>query len=163
MLLYLIQHAEAKTEAEDPARGLSELGLGDIRRVATYTARHGVAIAQIMHSGKTRALQTAQVLAEHIRPAQGICETAGLLPLDDPGRIAERLKSIKADTALVGHLPHLSKLASLLLSGEPARDIVSFRMAGILCIERHDDEPMEEPQGYGRWTVRWMLVPEVAG
>jgi len=38
MFLYLVQHAEAKKEEEDPARGLSEKGLQDIKKMAAYAA-----------------------------------------------------------------------------------------------------------------------------
>jgi len=163
MHLYLVQHAEPKKEVEDPERGLTEAGLGDIRRVATYASRHGVNIAQIFHSDAKRAVESAQALADQIRPAQGMTVMQGLAPLDDPAIIAEQLKTMQTDAALVGHLPHLSKLASLLLANEPAREVVSFRMAGIVCLVRHDDEPGEETENapYGRWAVRWMLVPEI--
>ncbi|MBI5886636.1 MAG: phosphohistidine phosphatase SixA [Deltaproteobacteria bacterium] len=165
MHLYLIQHAETKNKTEDPERGLSEVGLGEIRRVATYASRHGVNIAQILHSDKKRAVQTAQSLADQIRPAQGLAVAHGLAPLDDPAIIAEQLKTMQTDTALVGHLPHLSKLASLLLANEPSREVISFRMAGVVCLVRHDDEPAAETEGaaYGKWAVRWMLVPEITG
>lgn len=160
MHLYLIQHAEAKSEAEDPERGLSDIGLAEIQRVATYASHHVTNIDQILHSGKKRAIQTAQCLAEHLYPTRGITAAQGLSPLDDPCIIAEQFKTIKAETAIVGHLPHLSKLASMLLGSEQSREVVSFRMAGIVCLERYDDEPTAEAI-YGRWAVRWMLVPEI--
>jgi phosphohistidine phosphatase len=52
---------------------------------------------------------------------------------------------------LVGHLPHLSRLASLLLVDDPGREIVAFRMGGIVCCGH----------GEGRWRLKWMLTPEL--
>jgi len=53
---------------------------------------------------------------------------------------------------LTGHQPHLGKLASLLLCGNEDKDIVSFKMAGVVCLSRDDS---------GAWSLQWMLVPGV--
>jgi phosphohistidine phosphatase len=52
---------------------------------------------------------------------------------------------------LVGHLPHLSRLAALLLADTPEREIVTFRNAGVVCLDR---------QG-SRFALRWILTPEL--
>ena len=65
MLLYLVEHAEAKPAEIDPARGLT-------------------ATKKIYHSGKTRTHETASILAAQIRPAKGMVETDGVGPQDDP-------------------------------------------------------------------------------
>ncbi len=152
MLLYLVQHAEAKREEEDPARPLSEKGVEDIGRIASYLFRLDIRVDRIMFSGKLRAKQTAEVLAGSLRPPDGVSETDGLLPLDDPDRIAARLNAAHGSLMLVGHLPHLGKLASLLLCGASNRNVVSFRMAGVLCLERDEK---------GMWSVKWMLTPDI--
>lgn len=72
MFLYLVQHAEAKREEEDPSRPLSEKGLEEIKKVALYAERLNIKVSQIFHSGKRRALQTAEVLAQHLRIERGI-------------------------------------------------------------------------------------------
>lgn len=150
MFLYLVQHAEAKREEEDPARGLTEKGFQDIRKVSASIANLNIKISQIFHSGKTRALQTAEILAEHLKPEKGLFETDGLAPLDEPEIWAERISNMAEDTVLVGHLPHLGRLASLLLCGDKERNVIDFKMGGIVCLKRLDD---------GRWMVEWMIVP----
>ena len=160
MNLYLVQHAESKPKQEDPERGLTDKGLNDIRKVAAYLTEHtDIQVRSILHSGKTRARQTAEALAERLNPPDGITETDGLAPLDDPSIWANRvypasrgLTETDEDTFLVGHLPHLSKLASLLLSGDQDKTIISFQMAGITCLTK--DEA-------GDWSVRWIVVPEM--
>ena len=154
MLLYLVQHAEAKKEEEDPSRGLTDKGFREIALMALFAHDQGVAVSRIHHSGKKRSLQTAQVLADKMSPAQGVSEAEGLLPMDDPATWAERLAPMSQDIMLVGHLPNLARLASLLLCGERDRNIVDFRMAGIVCLKRFDD---------GHWAVEWMAGPEMAG
>ena len=64
MKLYLVQHGEAKSEKEDPDRSLTDRGTAEIRAVAEAAKRAGLKPAQIYHSGKTRAQQTADILAD---------------------------------------------------------------------------------------------------
>jgi phosphohistidine phosphatase len=152
MFVYLVQHADAKKEEIDPARPLSEKGLKDIRMVASYVLQLNVKIYKIFHSSKLRARQTAEVLSENLKPVKGMSEVDGLAPLDDPNLWAVRLKDIPDDIMLVGHLPHLAKLASLLLCGNADKNVVSFKMAGIVCLKKDDT---------GAWSLQWMLTPDV--
>jgi phosphohistidine phosphatase len=55
-----------------------------------------------------------------------VSEEKDLLPNDDPQEWASRLSEEKEDIMLVGQLPHLSKLASLLLAGSYEKDIIDF-------------------------------------
>jgi phosphohistidine phosphatase len=152
MFLYLVRHAEAKREEEERARPLSEKGLEDITKVASYVSLLNISIDEILHSSKLRAKQTAEVLFQRLKPVRGVKETDGLSPLDGPEIWADRLKSLQNDVVLVGHLPHLAGLASLLLCGNTANNIVSFRPGGLVCLKRDDS---------GRWSLQWMLTPEI--
>lgn len=143
MLLYLIQHAEAKKEEEDPLRGLTDKGFQDIKKSAAYAAGLKLKVSKIFHSGKTRAMQTAQVLAEHLK-CENISETDGLAPMDNPQIWFERISKMNEDIMLVGHLPHLNKLSSLLLCGNQEANVVDFKMACIVCLKRFED---------GNWSV----------
>ena len=64
MDLYLVQHGEAKSEAEDPERPLTLQDIEAVRRMASWASQVGVRVDQIRHSGKRRAEQTAALLAE---------------------------------------------------------------------------------------------------
>ncbi len=150
MFLYLVQHGEARREEEDPARGLTEKGVDDIWKAASLARKMGIHVASIFHSGKTRALQTAQILADLLQTAHDASETDNLAPMDDPALWAGRLRTMTDDIMLVGHLPHLAKLAGLLLSGNNEQMIVNFTMGGIVCLKRFDD---------GRWAVEWIALP----
>jgi phosphohistidine phosphatase len=152
MELYLVQHGEAKPESEDPERPLTERGRREVERVARHAARTGARPAEIRHSGRRRAEETAALLARHLRPARGVRAVAGLGPNDDPAATREAIEREAEPLCIVGHLPHLSRLASLLLAGDPEREILAFRMGGMVYLERAD----------GRWRVRWAVVPEVA-
>ncbi len=153
MNLYLVQHAEAKTKEQDSERSLSAKGWADIRKVATYVARHGdIQVRQINHSGKMRARQTAEALAEVLLPTEGISDIPDLAPMDDPVVWVSYLSETTRDLMLVGHLPHLSRLASLLLCQDASKTVIEFQKGGVVCLNRNDD---------GVWALRWMVTPEI--
>lgn len=152
MKLYLIQHAEAMAKEDDPQRPLSELGLANIRTVASFLAREETAkVSHILHSGKLRAMQTAEIIAEELKPGS-VTATDGLNPLDDPAIWIGRLAETNEDLMLVGHLPHLSRLAAALIAGDSERTPVAFRMGGVFCLGRDEE---------GSWAVCWGIVPEM--
>jgi phosphohistidine phosphatase len=151
MVLYLVQHAEAKRKEEDPERDLTERGRIDIESVAHYVKRLKVQVRQIFHSGKTRARSTAEVLGWHLKPPAGVSEAAGLAPLDEPEIWAGRIAHMDEDVMLVGHLPHLARLAALLICGDKEKGVVNFRMGGVVRLRRMEAGP---------WAVDWMVVPE---
>jgi phosphohistidine phosphatase len=151
MEIYLVQHGLAQSKQEDPARPLTPAGRREVERVARAVAAAGVRPACVLHSGKTRAQQTADILAAHLKPAQGVLAVEGLDPGDEPQRIRERVEQAEQPILLVGHLPHLSRLAALLLAEDCEREVVAFRNAGVVCLERREH----------RFAIRWVLTPEL--
>ena len=152
MCLYLVQHGSAKSEAEDPLRGLTEEGRRTVERIAEFLASAGVSVDRIEHSEKLRARQTAVILAARLRPPEGIKQVAGLAANDDVGPTASRLEIESKNLMLVGHLPHLSRLVASLLGLEAERVVVQFRMGGVVRMDRSDA---------GVWVIEWALVPEL--
>ncbi|MCL0033692.1 phosphohistidine phosphatase SixA [Thermodesulfovibrionales bacterium] len=149
--IYLVQHGEAKAETEDPNRPLTDKGRTEVERVASYIARLGVEVSQVWHSGKLRAKQTADIWAQHLMPPQGVSQQEGLGPLDEPGKVKELLLPAKESLLVVGHLPHLSKLVSLLILGKADREVIRFRMGGVVCLARNGD----------RWLIDWAFTPQL--
>jgi len=78
-MIFLVQHGKAYTEAEDPERRLTPKGIAETEKVARHLAAAGVRPAEIIHSGKTRARQTAEILARHlgapVREGEGLGPT----------------------------------------------------------------------------------------
>lgn len=152
MHVYLVQHGEAKSEAEDPARPLTDRGREEVQRVARHAAALALQVEEICHSGKLRARQTAEILAEHLSPRRGTREMDGLAPTDDPVKARAAIEAAREPVMLVGHLPHLSRLASSLLVENPGREIIRFRMGAIVCLTRAESA----------WLLQWVLTPELA-
>jgi phosphohistidine phosphatase len=154
MNLYLVQHADAVSKEEDPDRPLSARGRADASKVARYIKDHRsvLAVDQIFHSSKTRAKQTAQVLSQALDLAGNLKEDPDLGGGDDPAIWARRLAELDQNVMLVGHMPHLRKLVSLLLCGDPAARIIDFQNSGIVHLHRAEDN---------HWTVRWIITPAI--
>ena len=153
MNLYLVQHGRPLPKEENPEKPLSEAGRMDIERTAAFLRRAGVVPEVIFHSGKTRALQTAEIMADVLRPSCTPLQRDGLAPKDDVEEICRDMEGTDRDTMLVGHLPHLGRLAGRLITGDAARPVAAFQQGAVLCLR-----PNEEQKG---WQVAWMLAPEI--
>ncbi len=152
MRLYLVQHGEAAPKDVDPDRPLTSAGRADVEALARFLERQGVSADRVVHSGKTRARETAEALARGIAPQAAIETAAGLAPNDPVEPIAAEAQGMAEDTVLVGHLPFMARLASRLLTGREEPAVAAFRPGSLLCLER--DEA-------GAWTVAWMIRPEL--
>ena len=134
--IYLVRHGEAMREGDDAARPLNARGHEEVERLAAYLAGIGVAVAEIRHSGKARARQTAEILAGVLHAP--LAQAQGMQPDDDPAPMAASLSQETRDLLLVGHLPHLAVLATLLLRGS-AHPPVHLRTAGLVHLQRDGD------------------------
>ena len=152
MEIYLVRHGEAESELVEPTQPLRERGRAEATRIARHAALVKVAVAEIRHSTKLQAKQTAEILAAHFEPVRGLREADDLAPPDDPGKAQDAVEAAVEPLMLVGHLPHLARLASLLLVGDPNREIVRFGPGAIARLERAE-------RG---WVLGWILTPEIA-
>ncbi len=150
MKLYLMQHGEAKSEAEDPERSLTVRGEEETRKISDTAKRLGIRPSTIYHSGKKRADQTAGIVAKALGLSAQLGQ--GLNPNDDVRSWVERISRETEDLMIVGHLPFQEKLASFLVCGDEGSKAVLFRYSAVLCLERIRP---------GRWAVDWFLKPEM--
>jgi len=164
MLLHLLRHAHALAEEEDPVRPLSPRGRGEVARLARFLGAGDVfRPEQIWHSPLARSRQTADDLAARLLLIDALrVEIPGLLPEDDPQELAERLHlhpKDRGDIAIVGHEPHLSVLASLLVRGKARPDLFTLKKCALITLELTD--ATHKKTGHARWRVRWHISPEL--
>jgi phosphohistidine phosphatase len=164
MKLYLVQHAKAASEQVDPQRGLTEEGRSEIQKVAVFIKPLNLCIDYLWHSGKKRAAQTAEILAEVIRIKKIIIHD-GLGPNDDVKAFKDEVVSADSDIMVVGHLPFLSKLTSLLLTGSELTNTVAFKNGGIVCLERCEKnqsfDEFKMVSNVEPWQINWVVIPEL--
>lgn len=125
MRLFLVRHGEARSETEDAERPLSERGRREIAQTAQWAARHGGTIRDIWHSTKRRAQQSAEILAQQLRPSR-VVRVSGLEPDSDVWLVAGELADATDSLMLVSHMPFVSRLAGLLVARDPERSVTPF-------------------------------------
>lgn len=155
MRLYIARHGQAVSQAENPDRPLSEDGTTEVNRVASFLARAGVRTSRIIHSGKVRAAQTGAIYAGVIGGRCLIEEVPGLKPNDDPQQIADLMNTSHVDTLIAGHLPHLGRLVSILISGTADGAMISLPTGTVVCLERGSIGD--------NWYMAWMIDPALLG
>jgi len=152
MRLFLVQHAQAASKQTDPDRPLTEDGRRDIQKIAAFIKPLNLSVGYLWHSGKKRTAQTADALAEVVEIRTKMTAHEGLAPNDDVTVIKNEIEAAQHDIMLVGHLPFLSKLASLLLTGSESASTVAFKNGGIVCMDCFDEN---------QWHLNWMIIPEL--
>ena len=149
MKLYLVQHGKALTKDVDPDRSLSEEGISEVETVSRCLEKAGVNVRNIYHSGKTRAAETARILADKLA-TRHVEVQLGMAPDDSVAAFADIIEE-NGDALYVGHLPHLGKLASLLTTGDELADVAEIVNAGVLCLGSYEN-------GY---KIEWFLIPRL--
>lgn len=160
MRLYLIRHAHASPGTPDALRELSERGRQTTAHLAAFFRTNGgLRPAQVWHSPLRRAFETANALVTGLELDIPLVETDGLRPDDAPAVMAQRLAAYPPvhDIALVGHEPHLSAFASLLVSDRAAPVLFHFKKSAVLCLRRSDK--MHGSSMRPRWRVDWHFAP----
>ena len=148
----MIRHAQAIDGKDDALRPLSKRGEAQIRVMSRNLRRTGILRAEeFWHSPLVRSRNTAKLLARQLWKSAKVLELAGLLPNDDPSIMAKRLRGIRKPIAVVGHEPHLSALASLLVAGITSPPIFVFKKCAVMALTRNR----------GRWILCWQVSPEI--
>ena len=150
MNLYLVRHGDAVSDLRDPSRPLSERGRAELQTLAQCLAPH-VDAASIVHSGKTRAEQSAQILQTVALPNAALTMRKGLNPNDDVESLAQEVQHEHGDLVVVGHLPYVARLTSLLVCGDAERSTFMFDTGTCVSLQRSGST----------WCVRWMLDPHL--
>ena len=152
MALYLIQHGKSLSKEEDPEQGLSSEGLADATRIAEVAKAYGIRPTAILHSGKKRARQTAEIFARTLCEGEEPREISGINPLDDVTEVAKKLKN-DDNQMIVGHLPFMERLTNFLITGSFERLVFKFQNGGIVCLDKSPDSPW--------WHIKWTLMPRI--
>lgn len=162
MKLLIIRHAIAEDRDafaraghSDALRPLTNKGRRRMSRIAAGLQQIVNSVDVLATSPLVRARQTAEIVAEAYGsiPAETVAALSGAAPP------ADLLPWLKANAtagvlAVVGHEPHLGKVASWLLSDQQ-RSFVSFKKGGAALLEFGSRAP--EP---GAARLRWLMTPK---
>ena len=151
--LHIVRHAHASNSEADHERPVSPKGRRQLSRLRqALEGKQLIAPSEIWHSDLTRAIETAQQLAEELELNAPLKTVEGLRPFDDPIATAELIDSCSTDLMVVGHEPHLSSLAAQLITGMQTLECVVFQKASILCLRRLKVGDQATP-----WQIEWHI------
>lgn len=137
MRLFCMQHGACLSKELDPGRPLSPVGRDMIRKSAAALKALGLGFDAVLSSPKERARQTAAIVARALDyPENSIRVTDTVKALATPEETVEFLRDYRdADQVfLAGHLPHLNKLACLLIGADRELEL-GIEQGGLLCLE----------------------------
>ncbi len=157
MELLLVRHAIAartssRGEAADARRPLTAEGRRRMARGARGLKALVAELDAVFPSPLLRAVETARIVAGafELSPEEGL---PALAPGHAPDELLGWLRALGRDgtVALVGHEPHLSRLAALLVAGDP-EPLFTFRKGGA-CLLELDGAPRP-----GGARLRWLAT-----
>lgn len=134
--LLLLRHGEAQPAApggSDVERPLTVAGRAEVRDAAGVIAATGFTIDRALVSTARRTLETAEIIAAHLRLPQPQ-EPLDRLYLASPPvllQALERCPSNYTTLLVIGHNPGLSELAARLA---PRNDSAGLRTAGVCLL-----------------------------
>jgi phosphohistidine phosphatase len=148
-MIFLMRHADAVSDEENPLRPLSRKGRDQVGRVCTVLAKlPAFTPAEIWHSPLARSRETAALLAKGLDLSVPRLLVAGISPDDDPSGIAAVLEASKIEVAVVGHEPHLGVLAAILAHGPDRPGVFyPFPKAAVMALTREGK----------RWRPEWLV------
>ena len=163
MIVYIVRHGVAvdlgeKGVTRDSERMLTADGAAETQMVGRALAvlTDDETPSQIFTSPLVRARQTADILARYWADNLTAKVTDFLLPGQPAEKIVSWLAGIKEKAvALVGHMPDLGILTSVLISGLPNGQI-AYKKAAVAKIVLSDGVVA----GAGR--LRWLITPAIA-
>lgn len=152
MKLFCVRHGHAEQLPDKNGEyPLTAQGREEVTKVAKYLAHRGMHVSHVMHSGKLRAHQTAEIFSKIL--GGGALEICPFLnPEHDIDPLLALIQEWHDDTLLVGHMPFMSQLVSTLLVADESYDIVRFPPGTIVCLDRFENH---------RWILDWILRPDL--
>lgn len=142
MRVHLLRHGQA-VPREDPSvtrdaeRPLTAEGREQIAQAAEAMAALGIEPDRVFASPYARARQTAETATGAFAGVDEADELHELRPKADPADTRQALAGLTDAEAvlLCGHRPHLPRLTSYLLTGEPQGLDVDFPKASLVSID----------------------------
>lgn len=153
MLLHLLRHAHAGDPSEwdgpDAERPLSDKGRAQADRLGAHLAAIGFRPDAVISSPMVRAVETAEIVAEHLGVSVTVDERLGrMVGAED---VAEMIDDVGGPQRpiLVGHDPDFSDLVATLCG-----TAVPMRKGSLARIE------VTASMSAGSGTLRWLLPPD---
>jgi phosphohistidine phosphatase len=159
MVIYFLRHANAGTKhfsnpAKDEKRPLDELGEEQSHDVGRALAFIGVTANVIISSPMTRAIQTANIVAQELGHEEKVVLDNALRPeatFEQFKTLLNRYKD-KVAVMVVGHDPSMTEFVNRVLSGGRPLAAIEMKKGGVAKVENELRRPA---------VLRWCMTPKV--
>jgi len=136
MALFLVQHGISASKDIDLEKGLSDFGREETNRIAQVAKGYKTPIQKIVHSGKKRAEQTADIFHEALALETPMKKISGINPMDDVRSFAATIEP-KGNLMVVGHMPFMERL---IISNNRNRKLSSVQVSKFWnCLPRYGE------------------------
>jgi len=152
MRIYLMRHGEYNVN-QDNLDILTEKGINEIAALSAFLQESKINISEIVHSEKNRTKEAATLIATALGEI-GLSEHPYLSPEADPEVFLAEISNLTPDTLVVGHLPYLSRLVSLLILGNDSSVIIDFKPSTFVCLTQIRRD---------QWNIAFVWSPELCG
>ncbi|MCP3851440.1 MAG: phosphohistidine phosphatase SixA [Gammaproteobacteria bacterium] len=144
---YFVQHGIATDKEVDERRPLTDKGEREVIQMAIVLKNQKIPIHKIVHSGKLRAEQTADIFSR-ILEVNHVSQIKGLNPKDAPETLIQQM----TDDAVmyIGHLPNLEKVVSTLLANTQ-EGVIKFKNSAVACVSIMENDSQ----------LQWFITPEL--
>ncbi len=153
-----MQHGTCLSREINPEQPLSPVGREQVEKSGLALRKMGLGVDTILCSPKLRSRQTAEIVAAALgRPAHSITVTDAVKALTPASETLEYLRQFppRSRVFVVGHMPSLGEVASVLLAGG-TRLALQIENGGLTRVDLTD---FERPSG----TLVWHLTPQLLG
>jgi len=161
MDFFLLRHGiaverEGFGSASDGLRPLTAKGRRQLRQTCGALRKLKLEFELIWSSPLVRARQTAEIVATELKLKKRLAFADELKPGGSPKKLVEKISRqhpAAKKILLVGHEPDLSRLVSLLVTGEPGLQL-DFKKGGLAKLE------IEELRAGKCAVLAWLLTPK---
>ena len=159
MVIYFLRHASAgqkqfSNQANDEKRPIDKVGEVQSHDVGRAMAYIGVTASVIVSSPLTRAVQTANIVAQELGHEEKIVLDDALRPeasFEQFKALLNRYKD-KLSIMVVGHDPSMTEFVNRVLSGGGPLSAVEMKKGGVAKVEKELRRPA---------VLRWLMTPKV--
>jgi phosphohistidine phosphatase SixA len=113
----------------------------------------GVHVHSVLHSGKLRSAESAEIIAPAVLLAGEAKSLAGINPTDPVQAFSKQIAHWSHDTLIVGHMPFLQSCVSFLFTGDETKVNMEFQPGAAAAM--HCDI------SGSKWSLLWFLRPEL--
>ncbi len=158
MDIYFLRHASAGDRKafnfqEDEKRPLDARGIEQSKQMGQMLAALEVEPEAFLSSPLTRAVQTAELVADQMKGNPSVTLDDALRPDATYEQFLELLHHYERRSAIVvtGHNPNQSEFLGYLISGGSAKDAVELKKGAVAKVEYKQ----------GKATLLWCLTPKL--